>query len=231
MNNAVWDEIARSGYYRSRGAAGRFAADDLLADPASAVEQILGIRPDAVQARFITPEPGGASYINSDVDGEFHTDHAATSPAPIQFLFCVDPSESGGDTLLIDGWKLLDETARDDPEFYEALFTVPREMIIQPRSCVVPTFSLEGKSLVLVHPPRPADPVGDLVQAWVEAQTPIRFRKERGDFTVTHNHRMIHSRSPFKGYRRLVRILAWLDCPLEVPAQHLEFAEAVRSSA
>lgn len=224
MNIPVWQAMQRQGYYRGFGAAGEFSAESLLGDPLAAVERVLGVRPSGVKARFITPEPGGTSYIDSDVDSEFHTDHAVGTPAPVQFLFCIDPSETGGDSLLIDGWKLLDEAAQSDPTLYESLFTVPREMIIQPRSCVVPTFSLQDESLVLVHPPRSADPLGDLVQAWVDEQTPVRFRMEQGDYTVTHNHRMIHSRSPFTGYRKLVRILAWLDCPLTAPVEHLEFA-------
>ena len=232
MNSPVWNDIAYQGYHRGHVNLQQWPAETLLAEPEAVVEQILGVRPEAVKARFITPEPGGRTYVNSDADGMFHTDHVVDGfPAPIQFLFCIDPSEKGGDTLLIDGWKLLDEASQTDPELYDALFSVRREMVIQPRACVAPTFNLEGRTLYLIHPTRPSDAVGAAVQTWVDAQVPTRFRMERGDYTVTHNHRMFHSRSPFKGYRKLVRLMAWLPCPLAAPSHHLAFAAAVHDRA
>jgi hypothetical protein len=217
-----WDAIDTQGFFWSHM---QPDFDTLLAAPADFVETMTGICPSRVSAFHVIPRPGGQTYITSDMDCRFHIDTSLACPAPLHFLFCVEQIAEGGETMLLDGWKLLDEAQNNEPAFFDALFDVPRRMRFAPKAAFGPTVSLRQNRLVLMQPPFPgADLVGHRVQEWVDTQEPVRFKMWPGDFYVLNNQRCFHNRSPFKGHRHMIRLLCWFPEPLYAPKPYLDKA-------
>jgi hypothetical protein len=223
--------LAARGY--ARVVLGDVAREAALA-PWPFVERLLGAAPRMVERQPIRAVPGGRSFASSQGYTPLHTDSQLFLGAPpdVQVMVCARAADSGGESLLFDGWALLDAVAREDPALHRALFDLPRRIPFVFGDVFGPTVALRGGALALTHSPMalPADPVHAAVCARLRGPTTLPVA--RGEVLVLDNRRMLHGRNAFDDTRReFVRLLAWMPAPLGAHPGHTARASQVARAA
>jgi len=199
--------------------------DQAQASPFAFVTRLLGTEPLLVERQPIRPLPDGRSFASSRDDTPLHTDSQMFLgvPAAVQILVCVTPAARGGESLFVDGARLLDRLDREAPDVGRALLEVDRLQRFYFGDVVGPTVARRGGHLVwTVAPPRDdQDSLGARLHRELAREPVIRHRLAPGEAIVASNHRMVHGRTPFEGERELVRLLVWLEQPLPADPRHL----------
>lgn len=208
------------------------ANDPSLASPFAYAEKLLGIAPLMVERQPIRPVEGGRSFASSRVDTPLHTDSQsfAGAPAALQILVCLRAAPSGGESLFVDGARLLARLERDDPSLTSALFEVDRVQRFYFGEMRSPTVALHAGHFAWTVAPGhlgAADEVGARLARELAREPTIEHALRPGEALVASNHRMLHGRRPFEGARELVRLLVWLEEPLAADARHVARAKRV----
>ena len=181
-----------------------------------------------------------------------HTDNPYLVPAPtLQLLHCLSSSVSGGETILVDGFRAALLLAERSPEHLSELARRPIRFAYLDAtaelSADVPVIELDPSGFpaaVHVNNRSKGIPAGrpDAVEAWYEAyfaflsllgdrETHVVFRLEPGDVVVFDNLRVLHARAAFSGEeaRRLQGCYADRDGLLSTLAMLERDAAAVSS--
>lgn len=202
--------LAEHGYALCR-APGLAAAAER--DPWAVARRLCGDDVRMVEAHPIRPVPHGRSFAATSRFTPLHTDSQSHRGMPPrwQVMLCVRPAARGGETLLLDGWALLERIAAEDPALHHALLTRPRRLPFVFGDVEGPTVSLRGGCVVLTHSPMA---VGDEVEQglapWLAGAPRIELRVEADELLVVDNHRMLHGRRAFEDpQRRFLRLLVW----------------------
>lgn len=215
------DALAERGFVRARAERGFLA--EAMSAPYAAAARLLGETPRFVERQTIRATPGGRSIASSRGDAPLHTDSQMILGVPpsVQILACARPAKRGGETLLVDAFGTLERLVGDDPAFAEALFDEPILQTFYFGDVEGPVASLRGGHLCVTHAPHA--PPGSISarfsrELWREPLHEIALRE--GDVLVASNHRLVHGRRAFDDAsdRELVRLLVWLDRPLDAPA-------------
>ncbi len=161
-------------------------------------------------------EPGAfVSNASTDIALPVHTDLATRSRPPgLQLLQCMAASLDGGDSLLVDGFHLVDEVRRAAPDLYRALVEVPFTFANRAPGSdhrhTGPTLELDhrGDPAVLRLSPwlrygvadhrRAAEGYRALRHVLALAAEPartVRFRLQPGEILCFDNVRMLHGRT------------------------------------
>jgi gamma-butyrobetaine dioxygenase len=171
-------------------------------------------------------QPGDALPLH--VDGFAYGDHACD----VFCLSCVRPGTTGGSSILVDAYRMLDALAAADPELHEFLLGTPvdhAEPDMRPAVSPLALRTGSGRLAVRLVPyvrPAPGDPdpiaTAGLIERWREvcrAQTPLatRFTLGPGDLALVDNYRVMHGRDAFAGDRMLWRVWVWTDLGHGVP--------------
>jgi len=211
----------------------RLLAPDLVAraadDPWGMARTLLGCEPHMIERQPIHAVANGRSYASSAKHTPLHTDSQLYCGLPprLQVLFCVRPSEEGGETHLLDTWALVRRLQRDDPKLHEELHEIVRTIPFVFGDVRTPTIARHRGSWFFTHSPMTPSHV-PLMRA-LEHQ-PIEVLSLRaGEVLIVDNHRMLHGRAAFGDERRrLERILVWLDVPRTIPDDLARYAREVR---
>ena len=182
-----------------------------------------------------------ANLADSALPLSVHTDNCYRVPQPtLQLLHCLSSSASGGETILVDGFRALERLRDEDPDSLELLAVQPIRYAYADRTAVleseVPVVELgdDGEPVALHLNNRskgvPAGPPA-LARAWYEAyfrlwslldhpEAQARLRLVPGDVVVFDNWRVLHGRSGFTeaGARRLQGCYADRDALLSTLA-------------
>jgi hypothetical protein len=230
MAEALQRELAARGFAVVRAPAD-LGPEEAARAPWTYAERLLGSPPRLVERQPIKPVPQGRSFAASAGPAPLHTDSQmfAGVPPAVQIMACVRPAARGGETLLVDGWALLDRVAASDPDLYRLLFEAPRRIPFVFGDVFGPTVSRRGGALVFTHPPRvpEGDPVAARLAPWIDAAPRIERAVGAGEILVVDNHRMLHGRRPFADpAREHVRLLVWTAPAGQAPALHRARAEA-----
>ncbi len=147
-----------------------------------------------------------------------HNDFASMSwPASGQALHMLTNETDGGDSIIVDGWRLAEEFRAAQPESFEVLSRVP--VGFRMFSDTVETWTRqplircdsEGNvshfrySNQLIQPLDPQHPDLDsfykgyhaICRAVVDPTNQVRFRLEAGHMLLVHGHRVLHGRTAF----------------------------------
>lgn len=202
-------------------------------DPWGFATRLWGAPVHMAEAQPIRPVPHGRSFASTDRETPLHTDSQSHLDAPpnLQIMVCEHSAREGGETVLVDGWALLDRIGRDDPALFADLFDVPRCIPFVFGDVLGPTVSLRGGALVITHSPMPlpADPIARRLQPRIDAAPRIVVKPAAGEVLVVDNHRMLHGRRAFTDpARSFLRVLAWVAPTVEGPA---ELVQRARRSA
>lgn len=206
--------------------------DAASSSPHAFAARLLGVEPLFVERQPIRPMDGGRSFASTRIDTPLHTDSQMVLgvPAAVQVLVCVKPAPRGGESLLVDGAKVLERLERDDPSLVKDLFEVNRRQRFYFHDVEGPTVALRGGHLAWsVAPGRlgEEDLVGSRLGRELAREAPFVHTLRAGEALVASNHRMLHGRKPFDGERELVRLLVWLEEPLASEPRWLARAKEV----
>jgi gamma-butyrobetaine dioxygenase len=181
------------------------------------------------------------NLADSSLALSLHTDNPYRFPQPtLQLLHCLSSSARGGETVLADGFRAVEQLRRDAPGALELLATCPiryryadADAELEADVPVV-TLAADGLPLSLQVNNRskgvPAGPPA-LVERWYQAyfrlhellaspSSRIVFRLEAGDVLAFDNGRVLHGRAGFtdEGSRRLQGCYADRDALLSTLA-------------
>lgn len=192
--------------------------ESAAASPYAFAARLLGVEPLMVERQPIRPIDGGRSFASTRVDTPLHTDSQMFLgvPAAIQILVCVKPAPRGGESVLVDGSRLVARLEHDDAALASALFDVDRVQRFYFGDVTGPTIARRSGHLAWTVAPVGAsdDDVGRRLAAALAHEPRIAHTLRAGEALVASNHRMLHGRGPFEGDRELVRLLVWLERPL-----------------
>lgn len=234
----VLDLVARDGVAIVSGvgpgaAAAVQLAHRVFADRASAVPEAALVREGGVMDR----RPAGLDHSvrsNAHTDGYSYGDHY-----PDHFLLACDRHcPEGGESILLDGYALLDALAATPATSWvaEGLRTVVVDQTEEGKRTAVSTIvqtSPSGRTMLRrTIDQRPAllsaDPARDaeMIATWkatIEAAVDAvpaaqRTRLGAGEAVVIDNYRMLHGREPYTDLERTMwRVWVWTDTCVGVP--------------
>ena len=175
-----------------------------------------------------------------------HTDGFAYGDLYPDFMLlsCVQESEIGGESILVDGYKVL-EALETDAELAWAASAVREREIDQTetgmQTSLSPICMDNGSGRTMVRrtlEQRPAqfssDPENDqkMIDVWhqsIDRASGLapKFKLLPGQVVIVDNYRLMHGRSPYEDLRRMLwRVWVWTDECLNVP--DLPLASATR---
>jgi gamma-butyrobetaine dioxygenase len=139
-------------------------------------------------------------------------------------LTCVIDGETGGESVLVDGYALVDALATEEPELHEFVTGVDidqTEPDMRPFVAPLVHQRTNGRRVVrrpgfVLPAPTSTDPEHDraMMRRWSEVteqqrHVARRFRLAPGEVACVDNDRMLHSRDAFTGERLLYRVWIW----------------------
>ncbi|TWF77684.1 gamma-butyrobetaine dioxygenase [Pseudonocardia hierapolitana] len=142
------------------------------------------------------------------------------------YMLCSSPAQSGGDSVLIDGYALVDRLAEAAPELHAFLArcdvdyfggwrTPARGVPATPLVRRLVEWTRGGRRVVRASDyaaPVPREPRWDEHMAFLDEYADVlatafdcapRFRLEAGDLMALDNYRILHGRDAFRGTREL----------------------------
>lgn len=162
------------------------------------------------------PNPNASAYTAMGL--ELHTDLANWRfPPDYQLLYCVKNSVTGGESVLVDGYRVAEDLRHDDPHAFELLSTHALDFRFHDDACDIrasgPTIELDARGAIVrirfnnwlratmqVPQEHVAPLYGALGTFWHrlrQARYRLDLRLEPGNLITYYNHRILHGRMPF----------------------------------
>ena len=158
-----------------------------------------------------------------------HTDEAYRgNPPGINILHCIHPAQSGGESILVDGFNLGEILRHSDPDKFELLVKQPQSYHRVVHHSNIdqrargPVFTLDENGTIVgfrFHPrsAAPLDVPSDLFlsvyaanrrlcELMFDGRHQARFKLEAGEAVLFDNHRVMHARAGFDDENRKLRI-------------------------
>ena len=172
-------------------------------------------------------DPHGYNVAHTSFELKPHTDLPSYHwPPSIQLLHFLVNEATGGESTLIDGWAVLADLRREDPEAFEVLSRIPVTFQLfcddEDTYATAPIIQLDTDGRVttfrfsnqLAQPLHASfDDVGAFYRAYRalgrmidSARYKLVFKTETGDLLTVHGHRVLHGRlafDPASGARHL----------------------------
>jgi len=202
---------------------GLSSPEDLLPIAAQFGNVIIHRDSDARGITTIAPKEGAesvsglAGFTNKELF--LHTDGTAMdNPASFLLIYCNQPAESGGESMLLDGKKLYEELAKTNPVLLEELKL--------PGSAVFGSAQNQHKGSILeiadglktlrfrydelgIYSPTVTQNIPELLAIMDGLQ--VKFSVKKGQGYIVNNRRSLHGRTPFVGNREMFRVLVNVD--------------------
>jgi gamma-butyrobetaine dioxygenase len=175
------------------------------------------------------------NLANTSLPLAAHTDNPYRDPVPtLQLLHCLATSASGGETIVVDGFRVAEEVCRQEPGGFRLLTSRAVSFSYRDEttdlSTTAPLIELDAAGNVRgvrfnarsMQPPRlPTDEMVVWFDAYLlfarllaDPAYQVQFRLEPGDLFVVDNRRVLHGRSAFEasaGSRHLQGCYADID--------------------
>lgn len=160
---------------------------------------------------------GLAGFTNKELF--LHTDGTAMdNPASFLLIYCNQPAESGGESMLLDGKVLYEELAKTNPALLQELMA-PASAVFGPaenqHTGSILKFADGLKTVRFrhdelgVYSPAIAQNLPELLAVMDRLQT--KFTVKKGQGYIVNNRRSLHGRTPFTGNREMFRVLVNAD--------------------
>ena len=177
----------------------------------------------------IKPQQNQHTYGNSKQLIPPHTDEAYLhTPTGILNLYCINPANEGGESVLVDGFMVSEKLREQNSEAYRILASCPQtyHRVVLDKGLNYRTRARaltvdENENLVgfRFHPRAlaPTDVPGDqarqlhaanfaLSELVLADENQLCFKLDAGDAVFFDNHRIMHSRKAFNGSERHLQI-------------------------
>ncbi|ANY06868.1 TauD/TfdA family dioxygenase [Pseudonocardia sp. HH130630-07] len=188
------------------------------------LRELFGIRPQGGTDSPVLGLHNDGAFLEGDVHGR--TVRLRDPDEDYLLMHCSAPAPSGGDSVLVDGYRLIDRVAVEDPglhafltgadtDFFGSRTDPPRGVPSTPLLRRMVEHTRGGRRAVRASDyalPVPREPEWDEHLARIEEYADLlatafevapRFRLERGDLLVLDNYRFLHGRDAFSGSRVL----------------------------
>lgn len=163
-------------------------------------------------------DPKGYNVAHTALELKPHSDLPSYHwPPSIQLLHFLVNESSGGESTLVDGWRVLADLRAENPEAFDALCRVPVTFQLfsedEDTKATAPIVQLDTYGRVrtfrfsnqLALPLSASfDDVGDFYDAYRllgrmldTARYKLTFKTETGDLLTVHGHRVLHGRLAF----------------------------------
>lgn len=180
-------------------------------------------------------DPTGYNAAHTKEELKPHTDLPSYHwPPSIQLLHFLVNQATGGESVLVDGWKIVDDLRRRDPEAFWTLTTTPVPYQLfsddEDTQARAPMIQLDAEGRVatfrfsnqLARPiDVPFEQVGEFYRAYRKLARMVdsdaykaEFKTQDGDLLTVHGHRVMHGRrafDPSSGARHLQDIYMEFD--------------------
>ena len=197
---------------------------------AAGVARLIGDLDEATYGKVFDLTPSGRipTLGNTTRSVPPHTDEPFRyTPPGICVLGCVRPADDGGDTILVDGFKLAKKMRDEAPDLFALLARKAQTFVRRHDGSLdlrsrAKTFVLDDEgqlSGVRIHTRSagPMDLSAELVEAYYAAhhrltvmmmapENQVRVALGPGEAVVFDNHRVLHARTDFSDQRRLLQI-------------------------
>ena len=177
-------------------------------------------------ARVYEGGEGDRKPFGSDVPLPLHTDGFAYGALACDhfLLSCVIGGDTGGESVLVDGYRMIDELADIDPELHRFVTEVDidqTEPDMRPFVAPLAHHRATGRRVVrrpgfILPAPTSNDPERDreMMRRWSELTEAhrvgaARFLLAPGEVACIDNDRVLHSRDSFTGERLMWRVWVW----------------------
>jgi gamma-butyrobetaine dioxygenase len=237
--DVVGDPVTQRGYLeavREYGAAIVSRTPSVDGEVARFAEAIGHVRETAFErVHNVRHDPKGYNVAHTALELKPHSDLPSYHwPPSIQLLHFLVNESSGGESTLVDGWRVLTDLRTEDPDAFETLCHVPvtwqlfseeedtkaTAPIVQlDTSGRVKTFRFSNQLALPVQ--APFDDVGAFYDAYRklgrmldDAKYKLVFKTETGDLLTVHGHRVLHGRlafDPDSGARHLQDVYMEFD--------------------
>jgi gamma-butyrobetaine dioxygenase len=183
------------------------------------VERIGPVRPSNFGSIFeVESLPEANSNAYTSIALGVHSDLATREYVPgLQFLFCLENSVTGGESLLVDGFAVAKQLREESEEFFEVLATVPvpfgtKDREFDHRFCApVLEHNTSGKLITVRHTYWLRTPMHgnfDTLTTFYaayrrfqeltnEPDNQMSFRLAPGELMAMDNRRLLHGRAAF----------------------------------
>jgi gamma-butyrobetaine dioxygenase len=192
-------------------------------------ERIGAVRPSNFGSVFeVESLPSANSNAYTAIALGVHSDLATREYMPgLQFLFCLENSVTGGESLLVDGFAVARQLREESPEFFEVLSTLPvpfgtKDREYDHRFCApILEHNTAGELTTVRHTywlRTPMQGEFDTLKHFYAAYhrfqeltndpaNQLRFRLEPGQLMAMDNRRILHGRAAFdpQSGKRLLR--------------------------
>lgn len=163
--------------------------------------------------------PGGYNIAHTALELPPHNDMASYSwPPSVQALHFLANETPGGESVIVDGWAVLDGLRDDSPDLFDALcqMPVPFRQFDQANETftVAPIVRIDADEQItalrysnqLMQPLNPTRPgVTEFYEAYHELSSRLldpavqaEFRVESGEILLVAAHRVLHARRAFE---------------------------------
>lgn len=163
-------------------------------------------------------DPSGYNVAHTPLELKPHTDLPSYHwPPSIQLLHFLTNEATGGESTVTDGWAILADLRRDDPEAFETLTRVPVGYQLfsddEDTYATSPMIELDPTGRVRTFRysnqlAQPLDVPFDDVEPFYEAyrklgamvdsdRYKVAFKTNSGDLLAVHGHRVMHGRLPY----------------------------------
>ena len=181
-------------------------------------------------------DPEGYNVAHTPGELKPHTDMPSYMwPPSVQLIHFLVNRADGGESVVVDGWRVLSDLRSDDPDAFAVLASVPVPFQLFSASedtyAVAPMVQLDAEDRVAVFRfsnqlACPLDVSADVVEPFYTAyrrlgamiDSPayrVVFKAAEGDLLTLHGHRVLHGRLPFdpgSGARHLQDVyMEWDD--------------------
>ena len=159
-----------------------------------------------------------SNLANTSLGLAAHTDNPYRDPVPtMQLLHCLESTASGGENMLVDGWRVAEEARALQPAGFDLL--ARRGVTFEYRdadaelSHHAPLIELDTDGMVrgirfnprsMQQPSMPADELAIWYDAYLlfarllaDPRFQIRLRLDPGDLFIVDNRRVLHGRTAF----------------------------------
>ncbi|MCX7768393.1 MAG: TauD/TfdA family dioxygenase [Flavobacteriales bacterium] len=188
--------------------------------PSWILNEILEELGPVIQITEVIVKPESKALVTSDRALDFHTDHHR---ARYIVWHCHKASTEGGDTLLVDAWRVWEKMSRSI-----------REELRNIRLFEHKVFQDDEESYPLVSEDRHGclrfyysfwlvnkeDLRKDSVRSWMNAikeEKPIQMKLKEGDILVIDNHRILHARTAITGSKDRHLTRYWIAEKTSIP--------------
>jgi len=192
---------------------------------------LIGKIADAAYSKIFDLKPVKAAHTYGNTTQVIppHTDEAYLhTPTGILLLYCINPATDGGDSILVDGFRIATRLKEHNPQAFKLLSTCPQTyhrivpgegMHFRTRARAL-NVDERGNLIGFRFHPRsmaPNDVPGDLAkrlhianfelcELMLQEQNQLCFQLEAGDAVFFDNHRVMHSRKGFTDLNRHLQI-------------------------